>query len=78
MTIALPGDSETSLRAEVRSGSFPSLDDAVAEAVRLLVSREHPRSPTTAAGPAGEAHAPGWTNAVREDADSVDNATKAR
>lgn len=78
MTIALPGDLEASPRAEVRSGSFPSLDDAMAEAVRLLVSREHPRPPTTAAGPAGEAPSPGWINALRDDADSVDHAMKAR
>jgi Arc/MetJ-type ribon-helix-helix transcriptional regulator len=41
MTIHLPNDLENSLRAEVNSGHFPSLDDAMAEAVRLLLSRRH-------------------------------------
>jgi Arc/MetJ-type ribon-helix-helix transcriptional regulator len=34
MTIHLPTDLETSLRAEVSSGHFASADDAVAEIVR--------------------------------------------
>jgi Arc/MetJ-type ribon-helix-helix transcriptional regulator len=37
MTIHLPQDLESSLRAEVSSGHFASLDDAMAEAVRLLL-----------------------------------------
>ncbi len=40
MTIHLPQDLESSLRAEVSSGHFASLDDAMAEAVRLLL-RDH-------------------------------------
>lgn len=37
MTIHLPGDLEDSLRAEVSSGHFASLDEAMAAAVRLLL-----------------------------------------
>lgn len=50
MTIHLPNELESSLRAEVSSGHFPTLDDAMAEAVRLLLSR-HRRLPTTDLGP---------------------------
>ncbi len=38
MTIHLPVDLEDSLRAEVSSGHFASLDEAMAAAVRLLLS----------------------------------------
>jgi Arc/MetJ-type ribon-helix-helix transcriptional regulator len=37
MTIHLPEDLENSLRAEVDRGRFPSLDEALAEAARLLL-----------------------------------------
>ena len=40
LTIQLPDDLENSLRAEVQSGHFASMDDAVAQAVRtMLVER---------------------------------------
>jgi Arc/MetJ-type ribon-helix-helix transcriptional regulator len=48
MTIHLPNDLESSIRAEVASGHFGSIDEAMAEAARLLL-RElklgHVRSP---------------------------------
>jgi Arc/MetJ-type ribon-helix-helix transcriptional regulator len=37
MTIHLPQDVETSIRAVVQSGRFASVDDAMAEAARLLL-----------------------------------------
>jgi Arc/MetJ-type ribon-helix-helix transcriptional regulator len=37
MTIHLPNDLESSIRAEVASGHFASIDDAMAEAARLLL-----------------------------------------
>jgi Arc/MetJ-type ribon-helix-helix transcriptional regulator len=37
MTIHLPQDVESSLRAAVHSGHFASLDEAIAEAARLLL-----------------------------------------
>jgi Arc/MetJ-type ribon-helix-helix transcriptional regulator len=45
MTIHLPQDLESALQAEVSSGHFASLDDAMAEAVRLLLrDRKPPQS----------------------------------
>lgn len=38
MTIHLPNDLETSLEAAVHNGHFSSLNDAMAEAVRRLLS----------------------------------------
>jgi Arc/MetJ-type ribon-helix-helix transcriptional regulator len=37
MTIHLPNDLESRLQAAVHSGRFASLDDAIAEAARLLL-----------------------------------------
>jgi len=37
MTIHLPNDLETSIQAAVQSGRFASVDDAMAEAARLLL-----------------------------------------
>src|SRR5208337_3035392 len=45
MTIHLPTDLENSLRAEVSIGHFASLDDAMAEAVRLLLRNRTQRQP---------------------------------
>ncbi len=45
MTVHLPQDLESSLRAEVSSGHFASLDDAMAEAVRMLLRDRTPRQP---------------------------------
>jgi Arc/MetJ-type ribon-helix-helix transcriptional regulator len=67
MTIHLPSDLETSLRAEVSSGHFASLDDAMAEAVRLLLrdrtQRQPEASPNTGLGSIG---------AMRDAADELD------
>ncbi len=45
MTIHLPQNLENSLRAEVSSGHFASLDYAMAEAVRLLLREHKDRQP---------------------------------
>ena len=37
MMIQLPSDLETSIQAAVQSGRFASVDDAMTEAVRLLL-----------------------------------------
>ncbi len=37
MTIHLPNDLESSIRAEVANGHFASVDEAMAEAARLLL-----------------------------------------
>ena len=47
MTINLPNDLESSIQAAVRNGRFASVDDAMAEAARLLL-RELARLPQTA------------------------------
>lgn len=41
MSIHLPEDLESSIRAEVANGHFASLDDAMAEAARLLLSKRN-------------------------------------
>ena len=53
MTIHLPHDLESSIQAAVRSGRFASVDEAMAEAARLLLrdlSRKHPAPPPANAG----------------------------
>ena len=53
MTIHLPDDLETSIQAAVQSGRFASVDDAMAEAARLLlrtIQQERPK-PSIAASP---------------------------
>jgi len=42
MTIHLPKDLETSIRAQVASGHFASVDEAMAEAARLLLRQRQP------------------------------------
>ncbi len=42
MTIHLPDDLESSIRAEVRGGHFASVDEAMAEAACLLLQRPRP------------------------------------
>jgi Arc/MetJ-type ribon-helix-helix transcriptional regulator len=48
MTIHLPEDLENSLRAEVTRGRFASLDEALAEAARLLLKQSRPPLQATA------------------------------
>ena len=73
MTIHLPEHLETSLKAAVLSGHFASIDDAMAEATRLLL-RELPSKPH----PAGNALDPGLGSigALRDDADLLDKAVE--
>jgi Arc/MetJ-type ribon-helix-helix transcriptional regulator len=64
MTIQLPENLESSIREAVHSGQFPSVDDAMAEAARLLLSQLKQR-PVTPAIPADEEppvapHRPIW------------------
>ncbi len=72
MTIQLPNDLESSVRAAVQSGRFASVEDAMAEAVRLLLrelKQEHPQ-----ATPTGTASHPGLGSigAMRDAADELD------
>jgi Arc/MetJ-type ribon-helix-helix transcriptional regulator len=48
MTIHLPEDLESSVRALVKGGRFASVDDAMAEAARLLIKQAPPvKTPMT-------------------------------
>jgi Arc/MetJ-type ribon-helix-helix transcriptional regulator len=49
MTIHLPMDLESSIQAAVKSGRFASLDDAMAEAARLLLHTITQETSSTAA-----------------------------
>ncbi len=56
MTIHLPHDLESSIQAAVHNGQFASVDDAMAEAARLLLrainqARPEPKPPLTGASP---------------------------
>jgi Arc/MetJ-type ribon-helix-helix transcriptional regulator len=63
MQINLPADLEHSLLIEVQSGHFASVDDAIAEAVRLLL-RMSPGEAEPGSAEAGEptepSHKPIW------------------
>ena len=64
MTIQLPENLESSIREAVHSGQFPSIDDAMAEAARLLLSqlKQRPVAPPPTGGekPAVAPHKPIW------------------
>ncbi|MDR3635604.1 MAG: hypothetical protein P4L84_17515 [Isosphaeraceae bacterium] len=64
MTIHLPSDVERSIEAAVHSGHFASVDEAMAEAVRLLL-QQLTRVPTPAPGL-------GSIGAMRDAADELD------
>jgi Arc/MetJ-type ribon-helix-helix transcriptional regulator len=67
MTIHLTSDLENSLRSEASSGRFASLDDAMAEAVRLLL-RDRTQWPPEARPKTGL----GSIGAMRDAADELD------
>jgi len=73
MTIQLPNDLESSVQAAVHFGRFASVDDAMAEAVRLLL-RELARGPQTAIDAANPGL--GSIGAMRDDADLLDQAVE--
>jgi Arc/MetJ-type ribon-helix-helix transcriptional regulator len=62
MTIHLPQDVESSINAAVLSGLFPSVDDAMTEAARLLLQRLNQASDTrpSRSGAVALAHKPIW------------------
>jgi Arc/MetJ-type ribon-helix-helix transcriptional regulator len=71
MTIQLPNELESSLNAAVTSGRFASVDDAMTEAVRLLL-REMKRTSHAAGGTnANEASDP-LLGSMRDAADELD------
>ncbi|WP_406694254.1 ribbon-helix-helix domain-containing protein [Singulisphaera sp. Ch08] len=73
MTIRLPGDLERSILEEVHSGHFASVDDAMAEAVRLLLrQRDQSRVRPETAGTGEQVHKPIWQE-IAEIAATVPN-----
>ena len=66
MKIQLPEYLESSIREAVQSGQFPSVDDAMAAAARLLLSqlKQRPVTPPPTAGedPAVAPHKPIWAD----------------
>jgi len=70
MTIHLPNDLESSINAAVQSGYFASVDDAMTEAARLLLSQIQQRqaSPLTI----GKKPPLGSIGAMRDSADELD------
>jgi Arc/MetJ-type ribon-helix-helix transcriptional regulator len=76
MTINLPNDLESSVEKAVHSGRFASVDDAMAEAVRLLLRELGPGQPQVK--PAGDPNhlGLGLIGALRDDADLLDQAVE--
>jgi Arc/MetJ-type ribon-helix-helix transcriptional regulator len=72
MTIRLPNDLESRLQAAVHSGRFASVDDAIAEAARLLLRDldrgQQDRPPADAGDPGPEP----FLGSMREAADELD------
>jgi Arc/MetJ-type ribon-helix-helix transcriptional regulator len=71
MTIHLPFDLESRVKAMVENGRFPSVDDAMAEAARLLIRELDQRRPTTPPVDASAASL-GSIGAMRDAADELD------
>lgn len=69
MTIHLPKELESSIEAAVHSGRFASIDDAMAEAVRLLL-RELRQKPTPVN--AGDTAPDPILGLMRDDAELMD------
>ena len=67
MTIHLPADLETSIEAAVHSGRFTSVDDAMAEAARLLLRTMKQPAPKPNA-----AALPPLLGSMRDAADELD------
>jgi Arc/MetJ-type ribon-helix-helix transcriptional regulator len=71
MTIQLPADLENRVNSMVASGRFPSVDDAMAEAARLLI-RELDRGRETRPPDDARAFGLGSIGAMRDAAEELD------
>ncbi len=71
MTILLPAHLETRLRAAVQGGRFASVDDAMAEAARLLL-RELDRTGMVTTGSDEDRSGLGSIGAMRDAAEELD------
>ncbi len=76
MIITLPNDLESLVHATVRDGQFATIDDAMAEAARLLL-RELAQN-SSPARPTIDASQPpfGFIGALRDDAELLDQAVE--
>ncbi len=70
MTIHLPKDLESSVRAEVLSGHFASEDDLVATAVRAYLRQKPNEQPSATSSSMGS------IGAMRDDAELLDQITQ--
>ena len=71
MTIHLPNDLASRLEAAVGRGQFASVDDAMAEAARILL-RDLERAPLGKPPSANQNQGAGSIGAMRESADELD------
>jgi Arc/MetJ-type ribon-helix-helix transcriptional regulator len=71
MTITIPPEVEKSLLAAVQSGRFASVDEAMAEAARLL-NRELSRRQLAPPVNAGDETPDPWLGLMRDDAELMD------
>jgi Arc/MetJ-type ribon-helix-helix transcriptional regulator len=72
MTIHLPNDLATSIQAAVSSGRFASIDDAMAEAARLLLREIAQGRQTKPAANTGDTSADPILGLMRDDAELMD------
>jgi Arc/MetJ-type ribon-helix-helix transcriptional regulator len=74
MTIHIPKELESSIEAVVHSGYFASVDDAMAEAARLLLRNYQQPLPPVAPADVAQPHDPvlGSIGAMQEDAELLD------
>ena len=73
MTINLPADLESSIQAAVRSGRFASIDDAMAEAARLLLRELRRKQPAPPPANAGEETPDPFLGLMRDDTELMDD-----
>ncbi len=72
MTITLPNDLESSIQAAVHSGRFASVDDAMAEAARLLLRELDRGQPAKPPANANDLGPDPFLGSMRDAADELD------
>ena len=75
MTIHLPTELESSIQVAVHNGRFASVDDAMAEAARMLL-RELGNTPQPAEKASHANAGLGFIGALRDDAELLDQAVE--
>lgn len=76
MTISLPNDLQRSVEAAVYNGQFTSVDEAIAEAVRLLLCKLRESQPHDKPSDNASNAGLGLIGALRDDADLLDQAVE--